>query len=879
MLRDPNLQKITSIEQLVRYAISADHVQPALKYLNATDGAGVTLIIDGFDELSNELRSTSFIRELIEGDILPNARVVVTSRPSASACLHQYVDRRIEVLGFDKSSKEQYINDALKNYPTELKTLKLHFQVYPNIDAMCYIPLNMAIIVFLCLLGSLPPTATEMFESFIVHTVCYHLKRSGNAFKERIKDIKKLPQPIQQALKQLQKIAFDGLLADKVVFTIDDLSDMSRDDPTYYGLLQSVECYCADEIGTTTKSFNFLHLGMQEYFAANYVATSLEGGEVYALLSESFLITNHPLNYNIRLSNMWIMYCGITKGEHVKHYIKNLNWFLSLTASVFEKLSADVIHDIDIDNTSVSNSSVVSDDDYSPNSSVVLSNYSPVSSVLLSGYSLVTGIVSHDEYYTPPETPPSTSDDDNDSNLFDYQIIPAPSNTPDPSFFGHSYLTQANRFLSKNYSQETLSAESISLDILRDARNALYLFQCFQEAQDDIMCDHLTKSFDTGKISLITNGALEARGSVKTGEFLSLLPHQVVSLGFFLSKSRRNWKELDLCQCSIGDRGINVLHRYLYGDKSYNQKIATINLSHNDLSGASSSLIGDIISHIQSSTVLLFNNCITDVKNISDALIGTSTLKVLDISENGLTPQEALAISDMMKIVEELNLSYNNFGDDGAVILSKGIMHTRTLKVFSIKSNKITATGISAIAMSLLCNTSLENLDMSYNTVEDNGAMAIAQLISSNHTLKQLCICNSRIQTTGAAAIAGSLQHNTSLEILDMSYNAVEKLGAISIAQAFTVNNTLRKLLLIDDRTIDEELAMTIVENLCFNKCLIKLGLPSRVQFNDRVLKIVENINNLRRNCNVQELIVEFPENVNVMAWDIFQCNDEDNTI
>jgi len=30
---------------------------------------------------------------------------------------------------------------------------------------------------------------------------------------------------------------------------------------------------------------------------------------------------------------------------------------------------------------------------------------------------------------------------------------------------------------------------------------------------------------------------------------------------------------------------------------------------------------------------------------------------VLDISGNGLTPEEALAISDMMKILEELNLS------------------------------------------------------------------------------------------------------------------------------------------------------------------------------------------------------------------------------
>ena len=113
------------------------------------------------------------------GDVLHNIRVVVTSRPSASACLHQCVHRRIEILGFEKSSKEHYVDNELKDTPEHLYKLKVHFQQFPNIDVLCYIPLNMAIIVYLCLLGSLPPTATKMYESFILHTICRHLKRAG----------------------------------------------------------------------------------------------------------------------------------------------------------------------------------------------------------------------------------------------------------------------------------------------------------------------------------------------------------------------------------------------------------------------------------------------------------------------------------------------------------------------------------------------------------------------------------------------------------------------------------------------------------------------------------------------------------------------------
>ena len=323
ILRDPLLQKITSTDDLMKYILPMEHAQPVLSYLHTSNGAGVTFIIDGFDELGNELRHTSFFRELIEGDTLPNARVVVTSRPSVSACLLQHVDRRIEILGFGKSSKEQYLNDALSASPSKLQTLKRYFQQYPNIDAMCCIPLNMVIIIFLCLVGSLPPTATQMFASFILHTVCRHLKRIEKVTEDEfITKIEDLPQPVHTALQHLQKVAFYSLLEDKIVFTMDDLPDMCRDDPTCYGLLQAVECYCSDEVGTPTKSFNFLHLGIQEYFAAKFVA-SLPEVEEYLLLQQSFFVTDN----NVHLSNMWVMYCGITNGQGsaLRYYLSTYN--------------------------------------------------------------------------------------------------------------------------------------------------------------------------------------------------------------------------------------------------------------------------------------------------------------------------------------------------------------------------------------------------------------------------------------------------------------------------------------------------------------------------------------------------------------------------
>ena len=98
-------------------------------------------------------------------------------------------------------------------------------------------------------------------------------------------------------------------------------------------------------------------------------------------------------------------------------------------------------------------------------------------------------------------------------------------------------------------------------------------------------CETLSRSFDSDVIDISDH---------------RLLPHQVVSLGFFLSRSHRKWNELNLSKCHIGDHGMNIIHRYLCGDKAKKQEITKVNFSENNLTGASSHIIVDIISHLQS---------------------------------------------------------------------------------------------------------------------------------------------------------------------------------------------------------------------------------------------------------------------------------------
>ena len=813
MLRDPNVQKITSTEQLVRYTQSTDQVQCILSYLQDNNGLGVTLIIDGFDELSTELRQTSFFRKVIEGDVLHNVRVVVTSRPSASACLHQCVQRRIEVLGFEKSSKEQYVDNALKDTPEHLHKLKAHFQQYPNIDALCYIPLNMAIIVYLCLLGSLPSTATKMYESFIINTIYRHLKKVGKIPNNAsISQIEKLPQPVCEALQQLQKVAFDGLVSDKIVFTVEELPVLCKDDPTCYGLLQSTECYSAEEVGTPTQSFNFLHLGIQEYFAAKHITTLLED-EMYTLLKESFIVTDDdpdPYSKSVRLSNMWILYCGITRGQ-----CKTLRYYLTTYFNPYNIKQRSGYRRYRLSRQSAI---LVRSQRLVTQSSCI--NPSSTQSV----HSLAPSRGKHITPYAQPHDLPTineTSTSKQVNSNIDSQVT-------SEKMTGPSQQGSAS-------DQRISNTRNISQQVLKDPLKVLYLFQCFQEAQDNELCEVLSQSFDSGVIDISGN---------------SLLPHQVVSLGFFLSRSHRKWKELNLLQCDIGDHGMSIIHQYLCGDKTNKQEITNIDLGYNNLTGASSHLIADIISHLQPHTLLLGGNNITNVRDISTAISNTSTFKALVMWKNDL---ETVAISDMMICLEELDITGNKFSDHGAKVISEGIINSKTLRKLYIHNNNIGPSGTTAIANALTINTSLQQLHISNNNIGPLGTTAIANTLTINTSLQQLDISNNNIGPSGTTAIANALGNNTSLRQLYMDGDKVGQDGAIAIAKAITNNKTLETLSLGDD-TMDKESAMIIMRSLHCNNTITKLWLSAGLCYDDSVKGEVIKINDRRSECNVQKL-------------------------
>ena len=142
-------------------------------------------------------------------------------------------------------------------------------------------------------------------------------------------------------------------------------------------------------------------------------------------------------------------------------------------------------------------------------------------------------------------------------------------------------------------SSQNCSQNTILQDILLDYGKILYLLQCFQEAQDDRLCKNLLQmTFRESSINLANQ---------------ILYPHHIISLGLFLSKSNHKWKRLNLARCHLEDEHFSHFHQYLCV-KTNKSTVEVIDISDNDLTEVSSSLISDVVSHLKPYCLKLFNN-------------------------------------------------------------------------------------------------------------------------------------------------------------------------------------------------------------------------------------------------------------------------------
>ena len=328
-LRDPSVQKLTSFTELARYITCACQGSQMVKafsdYLIDTSGRDLLFVFDGYDELPEILRQESFIADIVNRKSLPSCDIVITSRPAASAHLHKIADHKIEIFGFTDEDRKKYIYQAFQNNPTKIGEMLAYLQSNPFIDSLCYIPLNMTILM--CLFAEttqseLPKTQTEINNQFICMTISRYFRKKENV-PLSINSLFDIPVKYKNILKELSKLAFDLLGKDKIVFSNADVSSKSSllsKNINGMGLLKAVK-YFSFVDNCEEVSFNFLHFSLQEFLAAFHIASS-STSEKEKTIRGNF--------WNSRYLNTWIMYCGLTGGNSLalKHFLSGNRFLL-----------------------------------------------------------------------------------------------------------------------------------------------------------------------------------------------------------------------------------------------------------------------------------------------------------------------------------------------------------------------------------------------------------------------------------------------------------------------------------------------------------------------------------------------------------------------
>ena len=276
-LRDKSVRAAEKISDLFQYH-QHDTQQAAVKEIQHAGGKGVLLLFEGYNELPEEIRTeNSVFLDILTGRELPEATVLVTSRPWASEFLNREykgrISQHIQILGFTKDNIHSYLKSTTANDPSLLAGLEKYTSCYPHINSMMYNPLNCAIVVEVYRNSRkdetlVPKTMTELYFSLVRSLLLRHLLDHpvhGKKRRWRLQNFIDLPQDVYQQLCELGRIAYEGVFrTQQVIF-----SDLPEEFETL-GLMHCVPELYVDEGAAV--SYNFLHLTVQEYLAAFYLS-------------------------------------------------------------------------------------------------------------------------------------------------------------------------------------------------------------------------------------------------------------------------------------------------------------------------------------------------------------------------------------------------------------------------------------------------------------------------------------------------------------------------------------------------------------------------------------------------------------------------------
>ena len=835
-LRRPEIQTANNLDDLL--LVENKNEREALyDEITASLGDKICFILEGYDELPEKFREAPVFARLREN--LPKSTLMYTSRPEACYDLRQVAYQKIVICGFKEEQVNEYIDNAFKDFKDGKKTavkLKSQIKSNPSVSSILSIPINVAIICHLFLLTStLPNTVTELYTLLCLNLILRHIKKHNIIKIKYLDSLNELPVGISEEFSNLCLIAYRGREDDKIVFSSREIKVYGIDANTLSGLGLLLIAPNTTVYGRES-SHNFLHLTVQEYFAAFYISNLLSDTEQYECFRKH--------QFNDRFQVIWRMYSGITrlKNKDIFYQMLPSKWvesqyrkrsIINLLRCVYEALDNKLCYELGSHLEGNIDLSMCSLDQIT---CAALGH-------LLEQYreALKLVILNH-----------CGIDDEGCGILLNLLL------SHDNSYFSYFELSfWSNRISDKSSSHiASLLSANYTITKLNIGR----------------IRNKLSSSTDTVFKSLHQNNVLTELYL----RFSSLRSSDMQSLWQMLTIN----KTLTLMDISGNDIGPDGCE-YLANCRNISLSKLIMDNCKLGVSGADN--IGKMLCHNKSITsVDLGHNSICDdgVKKLVEYLKFNKTIKHLGLWDNKITTSGAEYLKELFCLncttVNNIQLSDNPLRDEGVDLILQSI--TNTMEYISLYGAGMTSSCSSVylafhkfesvsftpldnydgISDSLADTTVLKELKLVRGTDTSNHKMIDA--LKRNNSIKKLRFKYGQLYYQTLSDLVEVIKVNNSITDLIMDDVDISSSDYLLLADLLTVNTCIKEVVICPpiQKGLEQSLALQFLKKIGHNFALKMLTL--RVASNDDqfirdVEVLVEDMNNIRKSRGVTTLL------------------------
>ena len=279
-LRDALVSNASDLQSLLRYYggddSRLDHIALA-QSLVESKGRGFLLVFDGADEVKD---LPPILQHLLHRKSLPDAHIIISSRPGACPSLQDHSASFYEVQGFDHAAITSYVKGFFGATPSAADSMLSQLETRPDLMGGAYIPMNTYILcsIFNPKSASFPATMTACYQAFAAHTISRECRREGREVHID-PTLKVLPEGVDDLMMSLGKLAFNGLCHNPPLFIFDEPSIRAAfptlppgapiDESVFKGLLH---VHASRQGYQSSVSCSFPHTTQQEFFAALHLS-------------------------------------------------------------------------------------------------------------------------------------------------------------------------------------------------------------------------------------------------------------------------------------------------------------------------------------------------------------------------------------------------------------------------------------------------------------------------------------------------------------------------------------------------------------------------------------------------------------------------------